>query len=91
MGIFSLMIMTSLIHPAVAIAGDTKDMVSRITVQELKAKMDHDGVLIIDVRSGDDYARSKIKIKGAVRISVVKLEEMSNTLPKDKEIVTYCT
>jgi hypothetical protein len=91
MGVFSLMIMALLIHPVAAIADDTKDMVTRITVQELKAKMDHGGVLIIDVRSGDDYARSKIKIKGAVRISVVKLEEMSNTLPKDKEIVTYCT
>jgi rhodanese-related sulfurtransferase len=63
--------------------------VSRISIHDLKEKMDRVDVLIIDVRSGDDYSRSKIKIKGAVRISIVHLAEKSGTLPKDRQIVTY--
>ncbi|MGO9138662.1 MAG: rhodanese-like domain-containing protein [Syntrophales bacterium] len=68
------------------------DDVPRITVQELKAKMDKgEDLVIVDVRTGDDYERSKIKIKGAVRIPIVKIEDRYRELPKDKQIVTYCT
>jgi len=91
-GVLSSVILILLIHAAILIAGDIKDGVSRVSIQDLKAKMElTDGVLIIDVRSGDDYARSKHKIKGAVRISIVDLAEKSKSLPKDREIVTYCT
>jgi formylglycine-generating enzyme required for sulfatase activity len=65
---------------------------SRITVQELKAKMDKgEDIVILDVRTGREYEDSKIKIKGAVRIPLVELESRSNELPKDKEIIAYCT
>jgi rhodanese-related sulfurtransferase len=68
------------------------DPVPRITVQELKAKIDKgEDVIIIDVRAGREYEESKIKIKGAVRIPIVKLDERSSELPRDKEIITYCT
>jgi rhodanese-related sulfurtransferase len=78
-----------MIVPAVFSA---EDNIPRITVQELKAKMEKgEDLLVIDVRTGNDYERSKIKIKGAVRISIVKIEERSRDLPKDKEIITYCT
>ena len=49
------------------------DSVPRITVQELKAKMDNrKNVVIIDVRTGQEYKSSKIKIKDAIRISIVQ-------------------
>ena len=68
------------------------DDVQRITVQELKAKMDKgEGLVVVDVRTGKDYEGSKIKIKGAVRIPIVQLEERYRELPMDKEIITYCT
>ena len=68
------------------------DGVSRITIQELKAKIDKgDDLVIVDVRTGQDYADSRIKIKGAVRIPIVQIEERYKELPKDKEIVLYCT
>jgi predicted sulfurtransferase len=68
------------------------DVVPRITVQELKAKIDKgEDVVIIDVRAGREYEDSKIKIKGAVRIPIVKLEDRISELPRDKEIITYCT
>jgi rhodanese-related sulfurtransferase len=61
-------------------------------VQELKAKMDKgEGLVVVDVRTGKDYEGSKIKIKGAVRIPIVQLEERYRELPMDKEIITYCT
>jgi predicted sulfurtransferase len=78
-----------LIVPAVSSA---QDNIPRITVQELKAKMDKgEDLVVVDVRTGNDYEASKIKIKGAVRISIVKIEERYNDLSKDKEIITYCT
>ena len=68
------------------------DAVPRITVQELKAKMDKgEDIVIIDVRAGREYEDSKIKMKGAIRISIVQLENRINELPRDKEIITYCT
>ena len=85
----SLVFLNHLTAPAVFSAADN---VPRITVQELKAKMDKgEDLVIVDVRTGDDYERSKIKIKGAVRIPIVKIEERYGELPKDKQIITYCT
>lgn len=72
--------------------GEMKDVVPKITAQELKAKMDRgEDILVIDSRTGNEYEGSKIKMKGAVRISIVNIEERSKDLPKDKEIVIYCT
>jgi hypothetical protein len=85
----SLVFLNHLIAPTVFSAADN---VPRITVQELKAKMDKgDDLVIVDVRTGDDYERSKIKIKGAVRIPIVKIEERYRELPKDTQIILYCT
>ena len=79
-------------HLTVPTVFSAEDNVPRITVQELKAKMDRgENILIIDARTGNEYEGSRIKIKGAVRISIVKIEEMAAKLPRDKEIVTYCT
>ncbi len=79
-------------HPVEAAAFSANDSVPRITVQELKAKLDRgEGVVIIDTRTGRDYTDSKIKIKGAIRIPLVQMENRYGELPADKEIVTYCT
>ncbi len=84
----SIVFLNHLSVPAVFSA----DNVQKITVQELKAKIDNgDDVVIVDVRTGQDYADSRIKIKGAVRIPIVQIEERYKELPKDKEIVFYCT
>ncbi len=81
--------MNQLIVPVVFSAADN---VPRITVQELKAKIDKgEDVVIVDVRAGREYEDSKIRIKGAIRIPIVQLEARSNELPRDKEIITYCT
>jgi hypothetical protein len=82
--------MNLLIAPVVFSATDN---VPRITVQELKAKMDRgEDIVILDVRLGSEYEGSKIKIKGAIRIPVFQLEDNRyKELPRDKDIIAYCT
>lgn len=64
----------------------------RITIQQLKQKIDAKADLIIlDVRGTPDYRASLVKIQGAMRIPPAELEERLNELPKDKEIITYCS
>lgn len=66
------------------------DSVPKITVQELKGKLDKgEAVVILDTRTGRDYADSKIKIKGAIRIPIVQLESRYRELPEGREIVIY--
>ena len=73
--------------PAVLAASDN---ISRISIQDLKAKMDtSEQMIILDVRSGADYASSMYKIKGAVRIPVDQIKDRYRELPAGVEIVTY--
>jgi len=66
--------------------------VPRITAQELKAKLDSgENVIILDTRLGAEWESSKIKIKNAIRMSIVQIEDRYKELPGDREIVTYCT
>ena len=89
--VFSLLALawSILAIPCVLLAADS---ISRITIQELKSKMDnHENIFIIDVRTGTDYASSKVKIKGAARIPVDQLAERSKEIPADSEIIAYCS
>ena len=64
----------------------------RITIGDLKRKMDRkEAVLIIDARSGSSYLGSSVRLKGAVHITLDDLNSKMDSLPKDKEIVIYCT
>ncbi|MBP1762908.1 MAG: hypothetical protein H6Q64_2450 [Firmicutes bacterium] len=74
--------------PAVLMASDN---IPRITILELKDKMDRgEKIVILDVRSGEDYASSKVKIKDAVRIPIDRLKDRYQELPAGLEIITYC-
>lgn len=82
-----LIVVGFLLTPSLSIPAE-----DRVTIKELKAKMDRgEGVLILDVRTSASYMESKIKIKGAVRIDPDSIERKYQILPKDKEIITYCT
>jgi len=71
---------------------NTKDGFERITIQQLKAKMDaNEDIIIMDVDGSYAWnARSK-KIKGAIRVDPENIDAGIKNLPKDKEVVTYCT
>jgi hypothetical protein len=66
--------------------------IERITVDELKAKIaKNEPVTIIDSRSQGSYDGSNQKIKGALRIPASDIESRLNEIPRDKEVVVYCT
>jgi hypothetical protein len=66
--------------------------IARITVEELKAKIaKNEPVTIIDSRSQGSYDGSNQKIKGAIRIPMSEIESRLNEIPRDKEVVIYCT
>lgn len=71
--------------------------VNMISVDELKTKMNsNQAVTIIDVRSSESYAAATATIKGAIHFKVRKLKYRlayppMNSVPKDREIVTYCS
>ena len=59
----------------------------RVTVAEAKALLaDKKPALVVDVRHGAER-----KIKGAVHISLDHLESRLSELPRDREIITYCS
>jgi membrane protein DedA with SNARE-associated domain len=65
--------------------------IARITPQELKQKID-DGeeVYIVDLRHSLDFEAEPEFIPGAVHIDSKALAE-KNDLPRDREIILYCT
>jgi rhodanese-related sulfurtransferase len=71
--------------------------VDMITADELKAKLNgNQPVMIIDVRGSEAYASATQTIKGAIHFKTRKLKSRLafpplKDLPKDREIVTYCS
>jgi predicted LPLAT superfamily acyltransferase len=66
--------------------------VERITVDELKAKIaKNEPVTIIDDRSQGSYESSETQIKGSIRITVDEIQSRLKEIPRDHEVVTYCT
>lgn len=71
--------------------------VAMITADELKAKLaDDKPVMIIDVRGSQSYSAATQTIKGAIHFKSRKLRDRLafpplKDLPKDREIVTYCS
>ncbi|MFQ6115325.1 MAG: rhodanese-like domain-containing protein [bacterium] len=62
----------------------------RITLQELKSILDQKtDVIIVDARGKNSFEQEHIK--GAISIPVEEVEARVDELPKDKEIVFYCT
>src|SRR5260370_8692611 len=66
--------------------------VARITPQELQARLvagEH--VIILDLRSALDLQMMPYTIPGAVHVAPEDLAVRSGDLPRDREIVLYCT
>jgi rhodanese-related sulfurtransferase len=61
----------------------------RITAEELKALLDKDEAIVIDVRNVEDFVDGHIP--GALQIPLSFVEGEIPWFPRDKKIVTYCT
>jgi membrane protein DedA with SNARE-associated domain len=66
--------------------------IARITVEELKAKLD-DGeqVAVVDLRHSVEFEADPEMIPGALHMDAQELEHKGELLPRDREVVLYCT
>lgn len=66
--------------------------IARITVEELKQKLDSgEDLAIVDLRHSMDFEADPETIPGAFRLDARELEEKNDQLPRDREIILYCT
>lgn len=66
--------------------------IGRITPEELKHKLDAgDHLVIVDLRHSLDFEADPETIPGAFRIDANELQQKNEQLPRDKEVVLYCT
>ncbi len=66
--------------------------VARISVEELKHKIDEgEALTIVDLRHSLDFEADPETIPGALRMDSADLQEHGETLPQDREVILYCT
>jgi rhodanese-related sulfurtransferase len=65
---------------------------ARITPEELKQKLDaQEQVAIVDLRHALDFLPEPYTIPGAIRIPMDKLGDRIQEIPRDRDVVLYCT
>jgi membrane protein DedA with SNARE-associated domain len=66
--------------------------IARITVDELKKKIDAgEELVIVDLRHSMDFEADPETIPGAFHMDAKALEEKSDPLPRDREVILFCT
>jgi membrane protein DedA with SNARE-associated domain len=66
--------------------------IARITPEELKERMDQgDQVVVVDLRHASDFDVSRLSIPGAIRIAVEDIDGGHERIPRDREIIVFCT
>ena len=87
----ALLLMTSAAPSTRALAEEAQAIrnVPRISIDELKALMEKNAVLVIDVRDADAFAKGHIP--GAVNVDYTKvLDQAGRFKGETRTIVTYC-
>ena len=70
----------------------TQLRMARISAEELRSKLDaHEDIAIVDLRHPLDFLPEPYTIPGAIRIPSEELEKRHNEIPKDRDVVLYCT
>ena len=65
---------------------------ARITVEELHRKQEAgEKVVILDLRSSAELELDPTLIRGARHLAVDQIESQQNALPRDREIIVYCS
>ena len=66
--------------------------IARMTQLELKSHLDAgDAMFIVDLRSSLDVATLPFVIPGAFRIAAEELEQRHRDIPRDRDVVLYCS
>jgi hypothetical protein len=86
----TLMYLLAIVFMGLFAKGVVAGEVPRMTKEELKTLMDDNQVVILDVRAGGDWIRSRSKIKGAIRENPKDVESWAGKYDKSKTYVLYC-
>jgi len=66
--------------------------IARITPEELKRKIEAgEEVVVVDLRHSLDFEGEPQTIPSAIRLAPDKVEEGHSQIPRDREIVLFCT
>ena len=66
--------------------------VSRVSPDELMAMMESgEEVAVIDLRDGVEIEEGGVKVRGAMRIVMLDIEARKDEIPRDKEVILYCS
>ncbi len=61
-------------------------------MDELKQKIDSgEDLVIVDLRHSLDFEAEPGAIPGAMHMDAKELEEKNDRLPRDREVILYCT
>ena len=63
--------------------------IERTEKEELSARLCSSQIILLDVRTGEVWEKSKIKIKCSRRVDPYNVESWVDTIPKDRDIVLY--
>jgi membrane protein DedA with SNARE-associated domain len=66
--------------------------IARITPEELKAEIDRgEDVMIVDLRHSLDFETDPARIPGALHITSEEFDQRHQEIPRDRDIILYCT
>jgi rhodanese-related sulfurtransferase len=66
--------------------------VTRVTVDELKQRMDRgEQFTFVDTRNPKAWGEADSKLPSAIRVPADEVENHLNEIPKDRTVITYCT
>jgi len=66
--------------------------VTRVTVDEVKARMDRgEQFIFLDTRNPKAWSEADTKLPGAIRIPADEVEEHLAEIPHGQVVITYCT
>jgi membrane protein DedA with SNARE-associated domain len=65
--------------------------VSRIGPDELKEELDSGRAVVVDLRNGFTLDEDSVQIPGALRLTPEELEVRHEEIPRDRDVILYCT
>ena len=71
---------------------DGLSKIARVSQEELKHDLDAGtAVCVVDLRSELDVAAIPFTIPGALRIAAEELERRHHEIPRDRDVIVYCS
>jgi rhodanese-related sulfurtransferase len=66
--------------------------VSRVTVDEVRARLDRGEPLVfVDARSAESWGKAQSQIPGSVRVPPDEVAAHAGDVPRGRAVITYCT